>query len=199
MPRTKKKITLKEESKTGNNSNPKIRWGESYTSLLLGIIVVVVAFVLVFSIIRNHSYNTKATSSTSTENEEVLKELPKSYEVKPGDDLWAISEKIYGSGYNWVDLMAANKLDNPSVIYSGSKLVIPNVKPKAVEPAQPNQTLVNNQSITGKTYTIQRGDCLWEISIRAYGDGYRWPEIAKVNNLTNPDLIFSGNVLQLPR
>ncbi|PIZ97158.1 MAG: lectin, partial [Candidatus Levybacteria bacterium CG_4_10_14_0_2_um_filter_35_8] len=37
------------------------------------------------------------------------------------------------------------------------------------------------------------------IAVRAYGDGYRWVDIARANGLENPDLIFSGNVLKIPR
>lgn len=58
-------------------------------------------------------------------------------------------------------------------------------------PAQ--QTEVENQ------YTVKEGDTLFEISEKYYGDGYKYPEIAKVNNLTNPDQIEKGQVLQIPK
>jgi nucleoid-associated protein YgaU len=44
-----------------------------------------------------------------------------------------------------------------------------------------------------------KGDSLWKIAVRAYGDGYKWVSIAKANKLVNPNLIHSGNVLTLPR
>ncbi len=55
------------------------------------------------------------------------------------------------------------------------------------------------QKITANTYTVVAGDNLWTIAVRAYGDGYKWVDIAKNNNLDNPNLIFSGNVLKLSR
>jgi putative chitinase len=123
--------------------------------------------------------------------------MPKTYTVKSGDYLWSIAEKIYGSGYNWVDLSKANNLENPSVLYAGTKLIVPDVAPKMLT-VQNAQVQVQNP-ITGSTYTVAKGDYLWNIAVRAYGDGYQWVKIAKANGLANPDLIFSGNVLQLPR
>jgi nucleoid-associated protein YgaU len=199
MPSTKnnKKSTLGSGIRGG--VFPQMKWGESYTSLFLGIVVVVVAAILVFSFLKGRNFY-QTTSSQSTNPNETGKTLPKTYLVKEGDDLWSISEKIYGSGYNWVDVANENKLVNPGVLYVGTKLTIPNVKPKVVQNVMDSS--VNAQSgspITGPTYTIQKGDYLWSIAVRAYGNGYKWPEIAKANNLTNPDLIFSGNVLKLPR
>ena len=120
----------------------------------------------------------------------------KIYVVKQNDDLWTIAKKEYGSGYNWVDIASANKIANADVISEGTSLIIPNVKQKELDSEPVEQ---NSNSITGNSYTVVSGDFLWDIAVRAYGDGYRWVEIAKVNNLTNPDLIFSGDVLKIPR
>jgi len=84
------------------------------------------------------------------------------------------------------------------MIEKGTKLLLPsNNAIKKTIPSPPN----NNQkeTIKGTSYTVVSGDNLWDISVRAYADGYKWPEIARVNNLTNPDLIHSGNTLKLPR
>ena len=203
MPR---KITRKTSARTGKSLSKKtsglltqIKWGESYTSLFLGVAVVVVAFVLVFSFIKSRNVMKNQTTSTSTvANEQATQNaMPKTYTVKPGDYLWSIAEKIYGSGYNWVDLANANKLQNPGVLYAGTKLVVPDVKPRMV--TVQNNPIKSPSPITGNSYTVVKGDYLWTIAVRAYGDGYKWTEIAKANNLVNPDLIFSGNVLKLPR
>ncbi len=199
----RKKITSKTSVKSKKTVSDKtdgflsqIKWGESYTSLFLGAVVVIVALFLVFSFLKSRNVNNQQTGSTSTVSEQVVKPMPKTYTVKSGDYLWSIAETIYGSGYNWVDLANANKLENPGLLYAGTKLIVPNVKPR--------ELTINNQvqqasTITGSTYTVVKGDYLWSIAVRAYGDGYKWVDIAKANNLTNPDLIFSGNVLKLPR
>ena len=185
-----------------SNVFSQVKWGESYTSLFLGVVVVIVAAVLVFSFLKGRNFNRPgSTQSTSTSQEQQAnKPLPKTYQVKQGDDLWNISEKIYGSGYNWVDLASANKMENPGLLYVGTKLTVPDVKPKIVKDTEDSVNSVQDtNSITGSTYAVQKGDYLWEIAVRAYGDGYKWVQIAKANNLTNPDLIHSGNVLKLPR
>jgi len=177
----------------------QIKWGESYTSLFLGAVVVLVAFVLLFSLIKSKpTMKTETTSTSTVANQQILPTVtPKTYTVKDGEYLWVIAEKIYGSGYNWVDLADANKLQNPGVLYVGTKLVVPDVKPRMLT-VQNNQAQPAN-AITGNSYTVVKGDYLWNIAIRAYEDGYKWTEIAKTNNLANPSLIFAGNVLKLPR
>ena len=47
-------------------------------------------------------------------------------------------------------------------------------------------------------YTVVRGDTLWGIAKRFYGNGSRYPEIAKANNIPNPDIIHIGQVLLIP-
>ena len=127
------------------------------------------------------------------------------YVVAEGDTLWSIAEKHYKSGYNWVDIVRANNLSNPDSIDRGNKLIIPRVAPKlatvkSVETnkAPPSGTSVANK-ISGDSYKIAKGDSLWTIAVRAYGDGYKWVEIARVNNLSNPNIIHTGNTLKLPR
>ncbi len=47
------------------------------------------------------------------------------------------------------------------------------------------------------TYTVQKGDCLWNIAKKQLGDGAKYKEIANKNGIKNPDLIYPGQVLQL--
>lgn len=48
-----------------------------------------------------------------------------------------------------------------------------------------------------ETYTIQRGDTLWDISVTFFGNGHYWPKVWQMNdNITNPHLIAPGYVLK---
>jgi nucleoid-associated protein YgaU len=230
-----------EENKVGGLDF--LRFGESYTSLILGIIVVVIATVLLLSFVRGRNMahktavpaqkvaiknevknvpniehkNKSIATNKGNINPEPVKTQPtvtgNTYTVKAGDSLWTIAEQTYKSGYNWVDIAQANNLSNPSVLYSGMKLTLPKVAPKLATATtipqttptvtdqvnMPVQTAMNSGKITGTTYTIEKGDNLWQIAVRAYGDGYQWTKIAKANNLTNPGVINVGNSLSIPR
>lgn len=48
-----------------------------------------------------------------------------------------------------------------------------------------------------KTYTVKQGDTLWAIAKRELNDGSKYSEIAKLNNISNPNLIHPGQVLRL--
>lgn len=50
---------------------------------------------------------------------------------------------------------------------------------------------------TPKTHTVVEGDTLWHIAKRYLGDGNRYMEIAKLNNIKNPDSISNGQVLKI--
>ena len=47
------------------------------------------------------------------------------------------------------------------------------------------------------TYTVKKGDCLWNIAKKQLGDGAKYKEIARKNGISNPDLIYPGQVLKL--
>ena len=46
-------------------------------------------------------------------------------------------------------------------------------------------------------YTVQKGDCLWNIAKKQLGDGTKYKEIAKKNGISDPDRIYPGQILQL--
>lgn len=52
-------------------------------------------------------------------------------------------------------------------------------------------------NLPGK-YTVKEGDTLFDIANTYYNDGYKYSEIAKANNLVNPDAIETGQVLEIP-
>ncbi|QIB68642.1 LysM peptidoglycan-binding domain-containing protein [Aminipila butyrica] len=47
------------------------------------------------------------------------------------------------------------------------------------------------------SYTVKAGDKLWDICKVHLGDGRRYSEIAKLNGISNPNLIFAGQVIRL--
>jgi nucleoid-associated protein YgaU len=49
------------------------------------------------------------------------------------------------------------------------------------------------------TYTVEQGDNLIYISIRFYGTSDMVGQIMELNGLDDPDKIFSGRVLKLPK
>lgn len=244
----KQKVQAEEQAKKETGLFAYLRFGESYTSLILGIIVVIIATALLLSFVHNKNA-THVNSSISEQNPNTVqitqqantiaqkgpsptitpkptitkkvKKIGKNSSVKQAliskniwivqknDSLWSIAEKKYTSGYNWVDIAKANNLADPSNIHVGDRLVLPKVLPKestlvAATPTvntndQQNYTIKASNPILNKEYTIAKGDTLWDIAVRAYGDGYKWTAIAKANNLANPGLIHSGNHLIIPR
>ncbi|NND03848.1 MAG: peptidoglycan-binding protein LysM [Acidimicrobiia bacterium] len=52
-----------------------------------------------------------------------------------------------------------------------------------------------------KMYTVKKGDTLSQIAKEFYGDAMRYPEIFEANRpmLKDPDLIYPGQVLRIPR
>ncbi len=57
---------------------------------------------------------------------------------------------------------------------------------------------VSPESLPGK-YTIKEGDTLFTIAEKYYNDGYKYPEIANANSLTNVDAIEVGQTLEIPK
>lgn len=212
-----------------------LKLGESYTSLVLGMIAVIIATVLLLSFVHSKQGERLTPEATPTIvqsevfditptgvaiNKPTDSQIPtvppsptekvkqtektakgKMYVVEEGDNLWIIAEKVYGSGYNWVDIARANNLSNPSDIHVGNELLTPEVALKEATVQTDDEHLSRSfqPKIVGNTYKVVPGDNLWGIALRAYGDGYQWTKIAKANNLSDPNYIHTGNVLKIPR
>ena len=169
---------------------------KSYVSLALGIVVVIVVGLVGLALIRGGDglQNVSLRDILTGQQEKVTEQPSKeTYMVKEGDNLWTISENFYKSGYNWIDIAKENNLDNPDSIEVGQSLRIP----KDVKIISPVGEVA--ERIEGNSYKVLEGDNLWSISVRAYGDGYKWVGVAKENNLVNPDLLFVGTNLTLSR
>lgn len=102
---------------------------------------------------------------------------PGTYTVHAGDTLSAIAQR---HGTTWQELQRINGIADANKIYPGQVL-------KVTGPAAPPQA--------GRFHTVQRGDTLSAIAAR---NGTTWRELARINNLPNPDRIFPGQVIRLP-
>lgn len=177
----------------------KIKLAESSISSFFGFLVVIIVGALIFKYFQgagkpNLPFGNQEIPAESSESLANPTAEVKNHNVQEGDSLWSIAEKYYGSGYNWVDIANENNLVNPDVLIIGSELIIPVVEKRMATIIDPQPVV-----ISGDRYTVVKGDNLWSIAVRAYGDGYRWTELAKANNLQNPGVIHPGNVFIIPR
>lgn len=70
---------------------------------------------------------------------------------------------------------------------------------KAEDPADAEDA-AGAEEKSEKTYTVQKGDCLWTIAEKNLGDGNRWKEIYELNrdSIRDPGLIYPGQEFVLP-
>lgn len=184
----------------------KIKSWERPISIGLGIVVVVVIGVLIFNFFRSQGEEiatgegeellSEETAQTIEEEGEI--KLPVTHKVVQGENLWKIAEHYYGSGYNWVDITKENKLNNPDRLLVDQELVIPDVPVRHPEGGQ----IASGKKVADiSEYTVEKGDSLWKIAEKIYGDGYNWVKIYQANQEkigANPGLIFAGTVLAIP-
>ncbi|MFS0927116.1 LysM peptidoglycan-binding domain-containing protein, partial [Enterococcus durans] len=91
--------------------------------------------------------------------------------VQYGETLSSIATK-YGTTYQI--LASLNGLSNPNMIYAGQALK------------------VSGAVSTTKTYTVQYGDNLSSIAVKL---GTTYQALAQRNSLSNPNMIYPGQVL----
>ncbi|MBI2010244.1 MAG: LysM peptidoglycan-binding domain-containing protein [Candidatus Chisholmbacteria bacterium] len=189
----------------------QLKLNESTVSMFLGALVVIVVGILIYNYFTSVDQGTPEILEPAEETVQLVEEdgkfvpsnLPTKHTVAAGEHLWSIAERYFESGYNWVDIARENKLARPDMVTVGQELTIPRAAvirpPSEAQVAEPLAPAAN--TISGTSYTVVKGDNLWSIAVRAYQDGYKWPEIAKANSetVTNPNLIEVGMVLKLPR
>jgi hypothetical protein len=67
-------------------------------------------------------------------------------------------------------------------------VIVPSEMPQVETPARP------------KTYKVKKGDCLWKIAGKVYGNPFKWGRVYRANKakIKNPNRIYPGQVLAIP-
>ncbi|WP_102280014.1 LysM peptidoglycan-binding domain-containing protein [[Lactobacillus] timonensis] len=125
------------------------------------------------------SSNTSSNNNSASQNTATAGET---YTVQSGDTLSGIAAK-FGTNYQY--LASLNHLSNPNQIYVGQTLQIRG----GSQPSAP----VNHNNSNG-TYTIQAGDTLSGIAAK-FGTSYQ--ALARLNNISNPNMIVVGQTLRI--
>ncbi len=97
------------------------------------------------------------------------------YTVQRNDNLTSIANRF---GTTVSELVRLNNISNPNLIYPGQVLII-----------RENGSDIPDGT---QTYTVQQGDTLSEIAARF---GTTVSELVRLNNISNPNLIYPGQVL----
>ena len=132
---------------------------------------------------------------------------PQTHVVQRGDTLEAISLKYYGTRQRWHEIVNANKGLDAKKLRVGMKLTIPAAQSPtpnrvaAAASAPPALSATVNAPASGqRSYTVQKGDSLFLIAKKCYGDGGRWKDIQAANPERTADArtLRPGVVLIIP-
>ncbi len=146
---------------------------QNFRSVLIGIFTISLLFSLLYFQFSKAANNGQVALSIFG-----AKDIPQSNEIQN------LSKKIQNSTFAKPTL-ATQSSDSLSIVADNQGQI----------------SAVSTQQVTVKTatYTVQEGDSISSIALKAYGDINAWPRIAKANNLSNPENIEVGMVLTIPR
>lgn len=188
------------------NSNINKLFTEERLSTIFSFLIL---FFLIFGIIaffQNKTKNPQITQEAAQTQATLAQEGPyepvQVYWIKPGDSLSSIAKDLYGDIIYWPLLQMENGIDNVNLIYSGDFLNLPSKEAlqdfsSKVKPGQ-ILTGVSIEALTDKVYKVVKGDTLWYICERRYGDSRKYTDIAKINKIINPNHIEVDWQLSLP-
>lgn len=111
------------------------------------------------------------------------------YTVRRGDTLSQIAAAY---GVTVASIIEINNIQNPDLIFPGQKLRITDSSNTTLN--QPVEQTVSNTNSTKFIYIVRRGDNLSQIA-RLYGVSVQY--LVRVNNISNPNLIFPGQRIRI--
>jgi len=120
--------------------------------------------------------------------------VAQSYTIQPGDNLKRISQQFYGRNDYDDEIAYLNNITDPNFIKAGDVIYLPNDY-RELEFCGQDGKWVDNDILY---YTFGKGDTLWALASRFYGDGMYWKPLASYNGITNPKKVRDGKVIMIP-
>jgi nucleoid-associated protein YgaU len=127
------------------------------------------------------------------------------YKIKKGDSFMKIARVLYGDEKKFQDIINANPDIDPWQLQIGQtiKLPYPVANPSKVGTSAKSTATMKPATQTvpaARTYKVQTGDTLVDISIRFYGKSSQWKKIYTANRakIANPDVLPVGAKLTIP-
>lgn len=105
-----------------------------------------------------------------------------------------VTRQISSNGYSHSAVLI--RTDFGKTLKTSTSTTKKKVEEKKPVPSTPKATTTTPQ----RTYTVKRGDCLWNIAKQFYGNGAMYTKIydANTNKIANPNLIYPGQVFVIP-
>jgi lysozyme len=129
----------------------------------------------------------QSTTNSSSSSTSTTSSSTGTYTVKSGDSLSSIAS---GHGTTVSNLVSLNSISNPNVIYVGQVLKLSANSTSTSS----NKTSSSSTTAASGTYTVKSGDSLSGI---ASSHGTTVSSLASLNNISNTNLIYVGQVLKL--
>ena len=115
------------------------------------------------------------------------------------DTFWGIADKTLGDGRRYQEIVELNvgvaQADGGAVRDSSTNLEI---GWQLRLPTGADTTHAETSNRGAATVTVKPGNTLSEIAQDELGDATRYPELAALNNIPNPDVINVGDVIAIP-
>jgi LysM repeat protein len=114
--------------------------------------------------------------------------------VQKGDTLYLISRQY---GISLEELIKVNNISQSTTLYPGQVLLIP-IKDGKSDSYSENNVKGDNDpkpSVTYIHHTVKPGEDFWNLSIKY---GIPMYELLKVNNMSETDILYDGQVLKIP-
>jgi len=121
----------------------------------------------------------------------------RTYIILPGDTLVSIATEEYGHEKHWVDIAQANPLKDPTRLYPGDVIKLPDTTQ-----VKKQRQITLRRADGSRIHIVRGGDTLTGISKTHYGTTAHWRIIyntnrAKIGN--DPNRVQAGSQLIIPR